>query len=50
MNCCLIHANPEQFELVDRRRVADDAWAHVAIGNDEIFVRSLDGMLAFRWK
>jgi len=45
----LIRANPEVFELIDRRKVAQDSWAHVAVCGDQLFVRSLDAMLAFRW-
>ena len=46
----LIAANPEQFEFVDQRKVADDAWAHVATCDDEVFVRAFDALVAFRWQ
>lgn len=43
-------ANPEKFELIDRRTVANDSWAHLAISGDDIFVRAIDGLIAFKWK
>ncbi len=46
----LIDANPEQFKLVDQRKVADDAWAHLAIVDGDVFVRALDALVAFRWQ
>lgn len=46
----LIRANPERFELIDRRKVADDSWAHVAVCGDEVFVRELEAMAAYRWQ
>jgi outer membrane protein assembly factor BamB len=46
----LIRANPEKFDLLDRRKIADDTWAHLAVCGDEIFVRELNAMMAMRWK
>ena len=46
----LIHANPEEFELLDRRKVADDAWAHLAVCGKEVFVRELNAMAVYRWE
>jgi outer membrane protein assembly factor BamB len=46
----LIKANPKQFELIDSVRVADDeTWAHLAIVGDELYVRELNALAAFRW-
>ena len=46
----LIRANPEQFELLGRRRVSDqETWGHLAIAGDEIFIRELNAISAWRW-
>lgn len=46
----LIDASPAEFKLVDRRTVADDAWAHIAVVEDQIFVRELNSMKVLWWK
>jgi outer membrane protein assembly factor BamB len=47
----LIHAHPESFELVDRRRISKaSTWAHLAVAGDMVFVRELNALAAFRWK
>ena len=47
----LIRATPEKFDLVDRREIANrPTWAHVAIADDQVFVRELDAMTVFNWK
>jgi outer membrane protein assembly factor BamB len=47
----LIKANPREFELLDQRTVSDqDTWAHLAVCNNEVFIRELNGMSVFRWK
>ncbi len=47
----LIRANPENFELVDKRKISDDeTWAHLAICGDELFVRELNAIVAYRWQ
>lgn len=45
----LIKANPEKFELLDSRKVADDSWAHIAVSGHEIFIRALDHLAVYRW-
>lgn len=41
----LIRANPEKFELLDQRHVADStAWAHLALAGNQLFVRELNGL------
>ncbi|WP_339727412.1 PQQ-binding-like beta-propeller repeat protein [uncultured Gimesia sp.] len=45
----LIRANPEKFDLIDRRKVADDSWAHIAVSGNEIFIRDLNHLTAYRW-
>jgi outer membrane protein assembly factor BamB len=47
----LIQANPKRFVLLDERKVSDeDTWAHVAVCDDEVFVRELNAISVFRWK
>lgn len=46
----LIAANHEKFELIDRRQISEDpTWAHLAVCGDELFVRELGAISAFRW-
>ena len=46
----LIQANPEKFDLLGRRKVSDDsAWAHLANDRDQLFVRGLNHLTAYRW-
>ena len=46
----LIKANPEKFELLDSRKVADDSWAHLVVCGNEVFVRELNALATFAWK
>lgn len=47
----LIRATPEKFDLLDERKISDQpTWGHLAISGDELFVRELRGLAAFRWK
>ena len=45
----LIDANSDSFEVIDTRKVADDTWAHLAVRGDQVFVRDLDGITAYKW-
>jgi len=47
----LIRANPDAFEMLDSRKVSEqETWGHLAVGGDQIFVRELQGISAFRWR
>lgn len=47
----LINANPEKFELVDRRKISEEStWAHLAVCDSQIFVRGLKSMTVLNWK
>jgi outer membrane protein assembly factor BamB len=46
----LMEASPDKFKLVDRRVVADNAWAHVAVLGKQVFVRDLKSLKVFEWK
>lgn len=46
----LIRANPKEFELIDRVKISNQpTWAHLAVCGNEIFVRELDAIVAYRW-
>lgn len=47
----LIKANPKEFELIDERTISEeDAWAHLAVCGNEVFVRELNAMTAYQWR
>lgn len=46
----LIRANPEKFDLLDTRKVGEDAWAHLAVCGNEVFIRELNAMAVYRWE
>ncbi|MEW4488173.1 PQQ-binding-like beta-propeller repeat protein [Thalassoglobus sp. JC818] len=46
----LLKANPEEFELLDERKVCEgEAWAHLAVHRDDVIVRELNAVSLFRW-
>ncbi|MEZ6136885.1 MAG: PQQ-binding-like beta-propeller repeat protein [Pirellulaceae bacterium] len=46
----LLAANPTKFELLDEVTVSDEpCWAHVAIADNEVFVRSQRGLKRFQF-
>jgi outer membrane protein assembly factor BamB len=46
----LLAANPERFEIVDRRKVTEEeAWAHLAVTEEGLYVRDLKGLTAWNW-
>lgn len=46
----LLRANREKFDLLDQRKLTGgETWAHLAVTDDGIFVRELNGLIAFRW-
>jgi outer membrane protein assembly factor BamB len=46
----LLAADPERLQILDRRPVADSStYAHLAALGDELIVRDLDGITAYRW-
>lgn len=46
----LLDADPNEFKLVDRRRVGEDCWAHLGLDHGQVFVRSLDSISVYDWK
>lgn len=45
----LLDATPEKFNLIEKRELADDAWAHIAKADDQIFIRELEALTVYRW-
>ena len=46
----LLQANPETLTVLDSRQVSEHStWAHLAIRGDQLFVRDLAGVTAYRW-
>ncbi|MCU0704319.1 MAG: PQQ-like beta-propeller repeat protein [Fimbriiglobus sp.] len=47
----LFKASPKEFEVVGEVEVGGgDAWAHLAVCGDEVFVRGLGGLTVYKWK
>jgi outer membrane protein assembly factor BamB len=46
----LLRANPKQFELISSVKVSDEeTWAHLAVCDDEVYIRGLNTLKVFRW-
>ncbi|MCU0876548.1 MAG: PQQ-binding-like beta-propeller repeat protein [Pirellulaceae bacterium] len=47
----LIRATPEKYEELSSRKIADDeTWAHLAMAGNQIFIRELGALAAYRWE
>ncbi|MEM8680398.1 MAG: PQQ-binding-like beta-propeller repeat protein [Planctomycetota bacterium] len=47
----LIAANPDAFELLGSCEVSDqETWAHLAVSDNQVFIRELEGLVAYRWE
>ncbi len=46
----LIAADPTEFKILSERKVSDEeCWAHLAVVDNQIFVRHLKGISLFEW-
>lgn len=46
----LIKANPERFELLGTKTVADGpTWAHLAVSGEDVLIRELEAVSLYRW-
>lgn len=45
----LFKADPAGYTELDERRVIDNTWAHVVVVGEEVYVRDLKGLTAYRW-
>ncbi|MBX7106571.1 MAG: PQQ-binding-like beta-propeller repeat protein [Gemmataceae bacterium] len=47
----LLRANAEKYDEIDTRSISkQECWAHLAVAGDNIYVRELNALTAFRWK
>lgn len=47
----LVRADTEQFELLDSREISDQqAWGHLAVDGDGVYVRELKAIAAYRFR
>ncbi len=46
----LLRANKEKFDPLDQRKLTSaETWAHLAVADNELFVRELNALTAYRW-
>ena len=45
----LLQATPDAFELLDKREVGSDTWAHLALQGNQVFVRGLKELAMYQW-
>ncbi len=46
-----LRANTQKLEMIARRKVAGEpTWAHLAVAGDEVFIRELKAMSAWKWE
>jgi outer membrane protein assembly factor BamB len=47
----LIEAHPRRFKLIDKIEVSGrSTWAHLVVSGNELFIRDLKSLTAYRWK
>ncbi len=47
----LFGADPKQFEILDRRKIAEsETWGHLTVVDGQLFVRELNGLSAWDWE
>ncbi len=47
----LISANPTEFSLLGEAKISDEeTWAHLAVSDDEIYIRELNALSAYQWE
>ena len=47
----LIHSSPKGFKLVDKVEISGrPTGAHLIVCGDEVYIRDLKGLTAYRWK
>ena len=45
----LLKVNRESFELLDKREVGSDTWAHLALQGNQVFIRGLEELVMYQW-
>ncbi|MGI9473925.1 MAG: PQQ-binding-like beta-propeller repeat protein, partial [Rubripirellula sp.] len=46
----LVAPSNESLDIVDRMKVADDSWAHLAVQGNRLIVRDLKSLKVFEWQ
>ncbi|MCA9261417.1 MAG: PQQ-binding-like beta-propeller repeat protein, partial [Planctomycetales bacterium] len=47
----MLAADPEKFAVLGEAKVAsEETWAHLAVSGDQIYIRELNALAAYRWK
>jgi hypothetical protein len=46
----LIAKSNSSLDVLDRLRVANDAWAHLAVQGDYVIIRDLGALKVYRWQ
>ncbi|MFN0120424.1 MAG: PQQ-binding-like beta-propeller repeat protein [Blastocatellia bacterium] len=47
----LLRANPAEFELLSEKKISEEeAWGHLAVSGEDLFVRELNAVTALRWR
>ncbi len=47
----LLKANPDQYEPLGELKISrQSTWGHLAVSGDEVFIRELNAVAAYRWK
>jgi outer membrane protein assembly factor BamB len=46
----LIQANPKELQIIDRLKVGENTWAHLAVCGNEVFVRESNALAVYRWQ
>ncbi|MBL8232910.1 MAG: PQQ-like beta-propeller repeat protein [Bryobacterales bacterium] len=47
----LVRANPSKFELLDSKEISGQpCWGHLAIAGNDLYVRELTAIAAYRWE
>ncbi|HZZ79028.1 MAG TPA: PQQ-binding-like beta-propeller repeat protein [Gemmataceae bacterium] len=46
----LIQANPKELQIINRLKVGQNTWAHLAVCGNELFIRELNAMAVYRWQ
>ena len=44
-----VNLNRDELEILDRRRVANDSWAYLAVIENGLIIRDLNALKVFRW-
>ena len=47
----VLSANPQKFEITSQRHISDaETWGHLAVRENQIFVRELNALAAYEWR